>query len=504
MDAIAAARLHAPLLIGHMDLPRLDLDQLATRLRPCIDAALKEVSDFVDEFTSDLSKKAAGGLTDVTLRGLRSIGTAAWRRIKSSRAHVAFQRRWKEAKSTTEKEQAIRLLLSSDPKVASSLYGLLVKRDFVRAVMEHCEHLPNIGLLDATRRLSDIYVPLSLNTSESSGVRQPLPTATGKPTVSNDPDDTIGRLRSGNHLIEGIPGSGKSTLARRVVIQEARRLIESPEAVAFDQLRLPVFVTAKSLAEAKTDFASSLYRAVSADMSFAGLGPLPQQFFVPYSDTGHSSWFVVIDGLDEIEDRRERQRLWDTVSQLHSQFGDAFRFVVTSRPDAIRIRENVAGFTRSSLCPMAMSTRASLAHRYIDEGRKAEQFIDRIRHGAFADVMSTPLFEAIAASVFAKTGKLPSTKLELCEAFAHTLIETRACNADNYRAFERLISKVAANPREDFHNQLAERGIEELIPRNLPRLRVRDHLEELLVHSGLIRASAGGYSFFMMSSVPIS
>jgi hypothetical protein len=486
---------------ANMDPLELDLDQLTTRLKPYVDESLNQVSKFAGDITSDLSKKAASGLTGLTLGAIRSLGNAIWKRIKSSRAHAAFQRQWEDAQSNKDKEQAIRLLLSSDPKLASSLHSLLVRRDFARAMMEHCEHLPSIGLLDAARRLSDVYVPLSLDAAPDPQSAHGTGTHTDFMMVTTSrayatPDATIEQLRSGNHLIEGIPGSGKSTLARRLVIREASLLLDNPDAISFDHLRLPAFVNAPALSEAKADFASSLARAVSADMSFAGLGPLPDQFFVPYSDNGHSSWLIVIDGLDEIEDRRERQRLWDMISRLHSQFGDAFRFIITTRPDPIRIREDVAGFTRWSVRSLTTPIRASLARKYIAEDEKAERFIDRIRHSEFSDVMSVPLFETIAASVFVKTGQLPSTKLALCEAFAHTVIETRVCQVEHYRAFQRLLSAVAVNPRVDFFKQPPlDEVIRDLIPRNLPRLAMRDHLEELLVRSGLVRVTAAGYFF---------
>lgn len=484
-------------LRADMDLSQINVDQLATKLRPYLDDALKELTEFGSEFASDLSKEASSGLASLTIGAFRSLGSAAWKRIKSSKARAAFDRQWEKARSDNDKENAIRALLKSDPRLASALYGLLVRRDFVRAMMEYCEHLPNVGLLDSTRRLSDIYVTPSLKLAEAaSDADDERSAAILASRVSGD--SVIDQLKSGNHLIEGIPGSGKSTLTRHFVISESFKLLNNLDVVAFDQVRIPVFVSAQTLYEAKSDFASSLKYAVDRDMSFAALGPVPDEFFVPYSNAGHSYWLIVIDGLDEIESRRERQRLWDSIRTLHSQFGDAFRFVVTSRPNAVRINADDIGFERWSVQPLATAARDSLARKYISDNATAERFLERIRHGEFAEIASTPLFEAIAASVFAKTGQLPNSKLELCEEFTFALMEKSVPLADGRNhALTRLLSEISIRSRidlssfgEDLNNE-----IRLLVPSDLPKLRLQEFLEELLTRTGLVRLSGGIFAF---------
>jgi hypothetical protein len=88
----------------------------------------------------------------------------------------------------------------------------------------------------------------------------------------------------------------------------ARNILDSSK-TAFDKIRLPLLVSARSLQMAQSDFASALRQAATTEMSLTTLGAFPSEFFLPYSESSHKSWLIIIDGLDEIEDRGERQRL---------------------------------------------------------------------------------------------------------------------------------------------------------------------------------------------------
>jgi hypothetical protein len=145
-----------------MNISQINIEHLASRLEPILASILKDGGTFVEQLSTEFSKKASSGLVGTAINAVQSLGKAAWKTIGSSRAHRRFQRHWDAAPSQSERQQAIRQLLAEDPKRAQSLHDLLLRLDFLRAVAEHAEHLPNIGLLQATRRLSDIYVPLRI------------------------------------------------------------------------------------------------------------------------------------------------------------------------------------------------------------------------------------------------------------------------------------------------------------------------------------------------------
>jgi len=237
-----------------MEIYQLNLEHLASRLEPILASILKEGGTFVEELGAELSKKASSGLVGTAINAVQSLGKAAWKTISSSRAHRRFQRRWDAALSQSERQQAIRQLLAEDPKRAQSLHDLLLRLDFLRAVAEHAEQLPNIGLLQATRRLSEVYVPLRIEAiAEGPSGSSQLTDMTRVEQASRSLELTaIDLLGSGNNIVEGTPGSGKSTLARWLAASNARNILDSSK-TAFDKIRLPLLVSARSLQMAQSD-----------------------------------------------------------------------------------------------------------------------------------------------------------------------------------------------------------------------------------------------------------
>jgi hypothetical protein len=477
-----------------MNTSQINTEHLASRLEPILASILKEGETFVEQLGTELSKKASSGLVGTAIHVVQSLGKAAWKTIGSSRAHRRFQRRWDTASSQSERQQAIRQLLAEDPKRAQSLHELLLRFDFLRAVAEHAEQLPNIGLLQATRRLSDVYVPLRIAAIAEGPSGSSQLTDMTRVEQANRPLEltAINLLGSGNNIVEGTPGSGKSTLARWLVASNARNILDSSK-TAFDKIRLPLLVSARSLQMAQSDFASALRQAATSEMSLTALGAFPSEFFLPYSESGHKSWLIIIDGLDEIEDRGERQRLWDALSGLHSQAGDAFRFVIFTRPNAVRIGRFAPNFQRWRVCSPSESDRQLIARRYIDQERKAEEFIAHLSTTSLADIYQVPLFETIAASLFSQTGALPTTHMGLCEAFISALIEKSSVSQLNRDSILRLLQLFAANP--DFEPSSDDVDLKGLISQHTPRVQIKSRLQEIAQKTGLVQFSSSRLSF---------
>src|SRR5947207_7336640 len=99
-----------------MNNSQINLEQLASRLEPILASILKEGETFVEQLGTEFSKKASGGLVTTALAAVQSLGKAAWKTVRSSRAHRRFQRRWDAASSPSERQQALRQLLTEDPK----------------------------------------------------------------------------------------------------------------------------------------------------------------------------------------------------------------------------------------------------------------------------------------------------------------------------------------------------------------------------------------------------
>lgn len=280
-------------------------DHLAHELRPYLAGALEAGPDLLADIGSELSKKATGGLTSLGVNAATSIIKAIKNRRERSKAWRQLAQEWAAARNEADRERAIRKFLARDPVFKASVEMLLIRRDFVRAMLIACERLPFVESLGTEYKLSDVYVPTDL--AHVGGGDKPSP---------GDADYVTKLLESeeGQHLVEGIAGSGKSVFARRSVAIACHRLLNEQQTVAFDQLRLPVYVSARDLAGA--DFTSSLHRAVAVTLGPLAMAPLPDRFFVPYAENGHHRWLIVIDALDEVDHPRDRGALWDAVTQM--------------------------------------------------------------------------------------------------------------------------------------------------------------------------------------------
>ncbi|MER9642564.1 NACHT domain-containing protein [Mesorhizobium sp. M0239] len=453
---------------------------------------IEEGGTFAELLGTELSKKASGSLAGAAISLVQSLGKAAWKTVRSSRARRKFQRRWSASASSVQRQQAIRQLLTEDPKRAQLLSGLLLRLDFLRAVAEHAEQLPNIGLLDATRRLSEVYVPLKIRQISDTKSFNTLPSGEALRANSIFDGSPTDLLHSGNHLVEGAPGAGKTTLARWLVAFEARSILEDRSKVAFEKIRLPVLVTARSLQTAQSDFAAALHRAVNLEMSLASLGMIPNEFFLPYSESGHKSWLIIIDGLDEVEEPHERQHIWDVLTKLHSQAADTFRFIVFTRPNAVRLDQEGIAFQRWSVCSPTESDRRLIAKRYITQSERADQFLARLGTEGLADAYRTPLFEAIAASIFSRTGFMPRTRVDLCEAFVSALIDKSTVSDLNRPSIIGLLSSISERTASGIDNVTEWDG---LISPNTPRLEISFKLNEIILKTGLARYTNGSHLF---------
>lgn len=221
-------------------------------------------------------------------------------------------------------------------------------------------------------------------------------------------------------------------------------------------------------------------------MSLVSLGAFPDEFFLPYSEAGHKSWLVIVDGLDEIEDLHDRQRLWDALSGLHSQAGDAFRFVIFTRPNAVRIASSVQSFRRWRMRAPSESDRKLIARRYIDQEGKVEEFLMHLATTPFADVYRVPLFETIAASLFNQTGAIPTTQMGLCEAFVSALIQKSSISHLNRAAVLDLLRLFAVNL--GFEPSSNGINLSCLLPPHTPRVEITIRLEEVAQKTGLKRS----------------
>lgn len=136
----------------------------------------------------------------------------------------------------------------------------------------------------------------------------------------------------------GAPGAGKTTLLHFLALTFARR--QAPERLDLEEERLPLFVTLRDLSRFLDDVIPSntagyghpdvLLRFLDAQtQKIAPHLSLPEDFF--HERLAHGRCIVLLDGLDEVADPRQRARVAEAVATCTRHY-QGNRFVVTSRP----------------------------------------------------------------------------------------------------------------------------------------------------------------------------
>jgi tetratricopeptide (TPR) repeat protein len=422
---------------------------------------------------TSLASKGIETAAVVAGKGVRSISVAIWRRLRdtisASQGYAEFEASWELAVTPAHREDAIRRLLSSEPQFAASLSMLLLRRDFVAATAVYSDRLP---ALDHSLRLSEVYIRVSL---QSMSPISPVHTL-----------DEAAMLASGNHIVEGDAGSGKSTFLRHLALTQARALLEDKEAIAFDELRLPVLVRANDLLNSSADIATTLHRAVSANLQ--GLLPqaLPNDFFLPTAQNGHRYWLILVDAVDEIEGVQKRRELWD-ILRHHAERVSEYRFIVTTRPHASSPDVMVDAFSKWRLGPIAASDQSAFVRGYIAQPKLEGVLLHRLAGTEFRDITQSRLFLAMSARLFLTTGELYSRKMDLCEHYvAYIVSKAIGNNSERLEEFCMLLQLIAGG-KETLKSIIRDHAkLVHRIAGGISTLDTEDSLRRLLVGTGIM------------------
>ncbi|THD81666.1 MAG: hypothetical protein E7812_02275 [Phenylobacterium sp.] len=461
-------------------MPSPDLNYLTSELSPYMQEVLSKAGQ---EVAADLIAKGMEALVKGAGRGARSIAISLRNRLRSSNqskeALEFFTEAWAQAGDGPEREAAIRKLLETDPQFATSASALIQRRDYAVALRDCAAELPVAGL-ETSVSLPDFYVPLPLLAENSDGKRP-------------EKVDAAHLALEGNHLVISEAGGGKSSLLRSLAFHEASQLLDDSTALAFDQLRLPVLMHARAMLSA-ADFSSALRLGAIEALGTFLRTPLPADFFAPGAAEGHRRWLVLIDGLDEL-DEKDRDRLLRVVAS-HATRGDAFHFVLTGRSEVLANSLPIEGFGRWSIAPLDEGERLSLIDRYLTDQKLRQTFASSIGAGPFAYITQRPLFLVMSATLFADTGELFGRKADLLEHFSVFLcgkvVGDVAERRDPLLQILRLVATKADTRRALL---LRHRPLIEGLVGAMSTIALERELDRLLLRTGLIRKVGERYRF---------
>lgn len=322
-------------------------------------------------------------------------------------------------------------------------------RSLLRAQVQAALELPY--QLPGARRpsLATVYVRQELgNVVEEPQLEQPrpepvwdgreplhLPVAPTRRLAVRPPSRPIREALDGDDhlLVTGGPGQGKSTLSLRLAADIAAEWA-APSGNSTAPLAEPVVplrLTARELA-ARLDLPLSQALADSIRCEYGALLRCEVGAHLLAERVAGCRWLLLVDGLDEVANAAERDRLVSVLSAWASDpAGSSYRVVLTTRPiesaalaplqRAMAARYELQPFDEEALCRFAENW-------FAEKGRDtAHRFIRQVREAHLDELVRVPLLATIAAIIFEQhhDRPLPDNQYELYETYLEYLRSAR-------------------------------------------------------------------------------
>lgn len=248
-------------------------------------------------------------------------------------------------------------------------------------------------------------------------------------------------------LVTGGPGQGKSTLSLRLAADIAARWAgEAGDApLTLAEPVIPVRLPARELATRLgmaffQALAESIQAEYGADLDFSiTAGALARP-------VAGCRWLLLIDGMDEVADLGQRDRLIKVLAARASTAPSLhYRIVLTTRPIAGAALSpfHGAGAARYELLSFDEKALRDFAGRWFDEDETAEAFVRQVHVANLDELVRVPLLATIAAIMFEQHDdrSLPDNRYELYE---------------EYLAYLRFARPTTASPWDEYRERLLE------------------------------------------------
>ncbi|MEV1119535.1 NACHT domain-containing protein [Actinosynnema sp. NPDC049800] len=264
---------------------------------------------------------------------------------------------------------------------------------------------------------------------------RPAPIVDGRGQVVEPPSPPITRLavraptrtvwealdRDDHVVITGGPGQGKSTLSLRLAADVAEQwLSHDGEPAPMAERVMPLRLTARELAgRLGRPFPEAV--AESAGVEYGALLASPLDPRALEGRIAGCRWLLLVDGLDEVADTTERDRLVTVLAAWTAEPSSPYRVVVTTRPiegAALAPLQRI-GAARYELQPFDERALRQFARNWFGDRDRAYRFVRQIRAAHLDELARVPLLATIAAIIFEQPGNrpLPDNQYELYEAY---------------------------------------------------------------------------------------
>jgi hypothetical protein len=364
------------------------------------------------------------------------------------------------------------VLLDQLPSRAGGGKGRTSRRRYLRRVRASVEQMETIGLVTQAEyvlRTRQVYVDVAL---------QP------RPVTETMPDCGVGRaaaaragarkplasfLMPGSVLaVLGAAGSGKTTMVRYTALEMAEQQWRPWQAGFWRPRRIPVLLYLRDHAEAILAEPPQNLAAIGAAALWLE-GAVTEPWLERCLERGRC--VVLLDGLDEVADARERAAVVRWVNTQISRY-PGNTVVVTSRPlgyEANRVAQadvlQVQRFTRQQIAAFlsawfhAIELRARQGADLGETGRiaasGAEDLIRRITAmPALLDLAANPLLLTMIANVHRYRGSLPGSRVDLYAEMCQVLLHRRQ-EAKNLAALHPALDDLGGDAKERLMRRLA-------------------------------------------------
>ncbi|MET7421175.1 trypsin-like peptidase domain-containing protein [Dactylosporangium sp. NPDC005555] len=330
----------------------------------------------------------------------------------------------------------------------------------------------------------DLPSPISVYVERHTQQRRPRVRAQHRPTslrptkpVVMTPEEMIRAHR--NALVVGDPGSGKSTLLGHLVYQCADWWLHHADIEGDDRRTWLGPVLAVRCAA--TDLVGSqpwlelVAAAVAASLGADQTVTLPPAVFGEPPMPG-VDWLLLVDGLDEIHNPRQREVLIRTLSNRMGMYGSSMRIVIATRELPDRELKLLRAGLGSPVGPGSTARVGDFVLRLFDWTRveefaekwyrpgagehsavPPEDFLRQVTSSGLQEIVKVPLLATIAALVYEErpTAPLPIDRTGLYETFVDALLNGRLLRTDSLAMLKANVRRHGSSA-EEFVNFLYE------------------------------------------------
>ena len=302
---------------------------------------------------------------------------------------------------------------------------------------------------DKILKLEKVFVPLGISTQDTNAVNcEIIQSIEDRATNSKNKQiwDFLAAMKDNfafrRMVILGAPGSGKTTLLRYIALTYATNTQKKvhPQAPKLIPILLYLRDIREEITKNKPALGDLILREINKQRKIKPLTPPPNWF---EDRLKKDKCLVLLDGLDEVADSKQRQQVRDWVDEQVVQYPDT-AFILTSRPYGYQdapLKQNV---TALEVKPFSIEQTKDFLQRWYlqteimsragendlgvqEEARQqAEELIDKIYNTkAIADMAVNPLLLTMIATVHRRGNILPRKRVELYREICQVLLEKR-------------------------------------------------------------------------------